>query len=44
MGINWTVVTIAVNKSDEWRTYRQALRDTPLQEGFPNTIVWPSQP
>jgi len=33
-----------VTMSDEWRTYRQALRDIPLQEGFPNTIVWPSQP
>jgi hypothetical protein len=28
----------------EWATYRQALRDVSAQEGFPNTIVWPTQP
>ena len=27
-----------------WMTYRQALRDVPAQEGFPNTITWPIQP
>lgn len=30
--------------STEWATYRQALRDVPSQAGFPNTIVWPSEP
>ena len=30
--------------SAEWATYRQALRDVSAQEGFPNTIVWPTQP
>ena len=30
--------------SDEWRTYRQALRDITSQEGFPNDITWPTQP
>ena len=30
--------------SDDWRTYRQALRDVPAQEGFPNTITWPTKP
>ena len=30
--------------SDEWRTYRQALRDVPTQEGFPNTVTWPTKP
>jgi len=24
--------------------YRQALRDVPAQAGFPNTVVWPTQP
>jgi hypothetical protein len=24
-----------------WAEYRQALRDIPQQEGFPQTIVWP---
>ena len=30
--------------STEWATYRQALRDVPSQAGFPNTIVWPTEP
>jgi len=29
---------------DKWATYRQALRDIPQQEGFPQTVVWPTQP
>ena len=28
----------------EWATYRQALRDVPLQAGFPWTVEWPTQP
>lgn len=27
-----------------WMTYRQALRDVPQQDSFPNTITWPTQP
>lgn len=26
------------------KTYRQALRDVPQQEGFPNSISWPNMP
>ena len=26
------------------RAYRQALRDVPLQQGFPQTIDWPTSP
>jgi hypothetical protein len=33
-----------VTMSAEYATYRQALRDVPLQEGFPNTITWPAEP
>ena len=33
-----------ITMSDEWRTYRQALRDVPSQEGFPNTVTWPTKP
>jgi len=29
---------------DKYAPYRQALRDVPAQAGFPNTIVWPTQP
>lgn len=27
-----------------YTAYRQALRDVPAQEGFPNDIVWPDLP
>ena len=30
--------------SDEWKDYRQALRDIPEQEGFPHSVDWPTQP
>jgi len=33
-----------VTMSDEWRTYRQALRDVPEQSGFPNDVTWPTKP
>lgn len=31
-----------VTMSNEWRTYRQALRDVPSQ--LPGSITWPSEP
>ena len=30
--------------TDEWRTYRQSLRDVPSQAGFPDDITWPTKP
>ena len=33
-----------VTMSDDWATYRQALRDVPAQAGFPNSITWPTEP
>jgi hypothetical protein len=44
------IADIAVNKAEDLqdeeaiakaRTYRQALRDVPEQEGFPTDIIWP---
>lgn len=29
---------------DEWKTYRQALRDIPQQANFPDDVIWPEQP
>lgn len=29
---------------DEWKAYRQALRDIPEQAGFPDTVNWPVPP
>ena len=33
-----------VTMSDEWRTYRQELRDVPSQSGFPTSVTWPTAP
>ena len=33
-----------VTMSDEWRVYRQALRDVPTQAGFPTSVTWPIEP
>ncbi len=30
--------------STAYREYRQALRDVTEQEGFPNTVIWPTEP
>ena len=29
---------------EQWREYRQALRDIPQQKGFPDNIEWPQKP
>ena len=41
---DWTQVADAQVDQEAWATYRQALRDIPSQEGFPNTINWPTEP
>jgi len=33
-----------VPMTDAMTAYRQALRDVPQQEGFPQTIAWPTKP
>jgi hypothetical protein len=44
---DWVVIKnleANANIPNVWEVYRQALRDVPTQEGFPWTIVWPTQP
>lgn len=41
---DWTQVIDAPVNQAAWAAYRQALRDIPQQEGFPATVVWPTQP
>lgn len=41
---DWTQVVDAPVDQAAWATYRQALRDIPSQEGFPNTVTWPTKP
>ena len=37
-------MALADRITDEWRTYRQALRDLPAAEGFPESVTWPTLP
>ena len=42
---DWTVLPDApVADEQAWKDYRQALRDVPQQEGFPQEVVWPTKP
>ena len=44
---DWTQlpdVTMSVEKAQEWKTYRQSLRDITLQANFPNEVIWPAKP
>ncbi len=41
---DWTQLADAQVDKDAWAVYRQALRDVPSQDGFPDTIVWPEKP
>ena len=37
-------LTITRGQRADWIAFRQALRDIPLQTGFPTNIVWPNEP
>tara|TARA_R110000796_G_scaffold135039_1_gene251155 strand:+ start:1461 stop:1736 length:276 start_codon:yes stop_codon:yes gene_type:complete len=37
-------MALADRITDDWRTYRQALRDVPAQAGFPTSVTWPTAP
>ena len=37
-------MALADRITDEWRTYRQSLRDVPTQAGFPTSVTWPTEP
>lgn len=37
-------ITITKGQRADWMAFRQALRDIPLQAGFPTNIVWPAEP
>ena len=41
---DWTQLADAQVDKDAWAVYRQALRDVPSQDGFPDTIMWPDKP
>jgi len=35
---------ITISNEDEWKSYRQDLRDIPQQDGFPDEVIWPTKP
>ena len=35
---------ISKEAQDLMRAYRQALRDVPQQDGFPDNVIWPEKP
>ena len=41
---DWTQAADVPVDTAAWATYRQALRDITTQEGFPNSVVWPTEP
>lgn len=42
---DWTQgVDVPSAIKDVYAEYRQALRDVPSQEGFPQNIIWPTKP
>lgn len=41
---DWTQVADAPVDQATWAAYRQALRDVPNQDGFPDNIQWPVKP
>lgn len=44
---DWTVLAdspLSTSKKTEWKTYRTALRDLTLADGFPYTMSWPTEP
>jgi hypothetical protein len=44
---DWTQlpdVTMTTEKAEQWKVYRQQLRDITLQKDFPNKIEWPVIP
>jgi hypothetical protein len=41
---DWTQIADSTADKTVWATYRQALRDVTVQEGFPWNVTWPEQP
>ncbi len=42
---DWTQMPdIEERKRTAWAKHRQALRDLPQQQGFPDTMIWPAKP
>ena len=41
---DWTQIADSTADKPAWATYRQALRDVTVQDGFPWNVTWPQEP
>jgi hypothetical protein len=41
---DWTQIADSTANKPVWATYRQALRDVTVQDGFPWNVTWPVEP
>ena len=41
---DWTQLADSTADKPAWATYRQALRDVTVQDGFPWNVTWPQEP
>ena len=41
---DWTQIADSTANKPAWATYRQALRDVTVQDGFPWNVTWPQEP
>lgn len=41
---DYTQLADSPRDKQAWATYRRALRDIPMQDGFPNNTTWPKEP
>ena len=41
---DWTQLADSPVNKTSWATYRQSLRDVPMQAGFPWNVQWPEKP
>jgi hypothetical protein len=41
---NWMGLSDTPDMTDDWKAYRQALREVTSQDGFPYSVDWPTKP
>jgi hypothetical protein len=41
---NWMGLSDTPDMTDDWKAYRQALREVTSQSGFPYSVKWPTKP
>jgi hypothetical protein len=41
---DWMGLSDTADMTDDWKAYRQALREVTSQDGFPHSVKWPTKP